>query len=116
MEGHSMERFRFSLTLYNISSIFLCSVFFVFALAGPLLAQETGTLKGEVKDVDGVPMPGVNVIASGPGGTKNMYTDVEGKFALVGLAAGTYDITAELSGYVTITQTDIEIRAGDNTI
>ena len=103
--------------LYKIQTfIFLFAILFI-AFAIPVQAQEAGTtLTGDVKDTDGMALPGVNITASGSGGTKNAYTDVEGKFTIAGLVAGNYDITAELSGFVTITQTDVAVSAGENVI
>src|SRR3990172_1926409 len=116
MEGYCMASHRFQPNFYNISRTILVFVILVFGGAGILFAEETGTLKGEVKDVDGLALPGVNVTASGTGGTKNGYTDINGAFTLVGLPAGLYDVTIELAGFVTITQTDVQINAGDNSI
>src|SRR5262249_38763498 len=112
-----MAPHRFGLSFYNISRIFVALLVLFIACEGMLLAQQptaTGTLKGEVKDVDAQPLPGVNVTATGSAGTKNTYTDTNGQFVLAGLAAGTYDVTVELSGFVTITQTDVQVNAGEN--
>jgi iron complex outermembrane receptor protein len=93
----------------------LCAIL-ILAFAFSLQAQEGGaTLSGVVKDTDGLPLPGVNVTATSGGAAKNVYTDGAGKFSLP-LAPGKYDVTAELSGFVTITQTDVDVKAGDNNI
>ena len=93
----------------------LCAIL-ILAFTFSVQAQEgTATLNGDIKDTDGLPLPGVNVTATSGGASKNAYTDGAGKFVL-SLAPGKYDITAELTGFVTITQTDVEVKAGDNNI
>jgi iron complex outermembrane receptor protein len=79
-------------------------------------AQETGTLSGDVKDTDGLPLPGVNVAVNGPAGTRNAFTDASGAFTISNLTPGTYDVTTELPGFVTVTQTDVQVNAGENVI
>src|SRR4030095_4709401 len=85
----------------------LCAIL-ILAFAFSLQAQEGGaTLSGVVQDTDGLPLLGVNGTATSGGAAKNVYTDGAGKFSLP-LAPGKYDVTAELSGFVTITQTDVD--------
>ncbi|MCI0416968.1 TonB-dependent receptor [bacterium] len=100
---------------YTIKSFAFLFAILLLALAVPAQAQE-GTLNGDVKDSDGLPLPGVIVTAAGGGVTKNAYTDAEGRFVIGGLAAGNYDVSAELSGFVTITQMDVAVSAGDNNV
>src|SRR5262245_6195579 len=101
---------------YNIRTFTTLCAILILASAVSIQAQEsTATLSGQVKDTDGLPRPGVNITASSGATAHNAYTDAAGKFALR-LTPGKYDITAELSGFVTITQTDIEVNAGDNNI
>src|SRR4029079_569174 len=95
---------------YNIRRYSTICAILLLIFAIPVFAQETGTLSGDVKDTDGQPLPGVSVTAAGGGVTKTAYTDTAGKFAISGLKPGTYDITTELSGFVTVTQTDIAIK------
>jgi hypothetical protein len=93
----------------------LCAIL-ILAFTFSVQAQEgSATLNGDVKDTDGLALPGVNVTATSGGVSKNAYTDGAGKFVLA-LTPGKYDITAELPGFVTITQTDVEVKAGDNNI
>ena len=103
-------------THWNFLSFFL-GMILIAALAGVTTAQEgTGTLTGDVKDADGLSLPGVTVTATGPSGSKTGYTDADGRFTIAGLAPGNYDVSAELSGFVTITQTDVAVVAGENVI
>ena len=54
------------------------------------IAQEsTGTISGEVKDEDGVPLPGVLIMISGDHGIKSATTDANGKFEIRRISAWT---------------------------
>lgn len=44
------------------------------------------------------------------------FTDVDGKYMVMGLMAGTYDVEVELAGYQTATVTDVEIVAANKTL
>lgn len=55
------------------------------------------TLLGTVRDTSGTPLPFVQVIVAEAGRTTT--TDVDGRFVLRGLPAGTYHITTLLIGY-----------------
>ena len=48
---------------------------------------------------EGTPVPDANVLASGTGGTFQTATNKDGEFSLRGMAAGTYRIRAEKTGY-----------------
>jgi len=67
------------------------------ATADFALQPMTGAIKGVVRDAAaGSPIVGARVSA----GTVSSYTDSAGAYTLGGLAAGTYTITADASGYV----------------
>ena len=101
--------------LYSIQIFTILCAIFIFTFA--IQAQETGgSLTGDVKDTDGLSLPGVTITASGTGGSKNSFTDTSGRFTITGLVPGNYDVTAELSGFVTITQTDVAVSTGENII
>jgi hypothetical protein len=54
-----------------------------------LAAHEPGTISGTVKDPSGRPLPGVEAVLEGPGGS-TVRTDARGAFAFRGLGAGRY--------------------------
>ncbi|HSP07281.1 MAG TPA: TonB-dependent receptor, partial [Acidobacteriota bacterium] len=88
-------------------------VLFMSLAAVSVFAQgTTGTIAGVIKDETGDAMPGVLVSVVGEKGIKSVTTDADGKFSVSGLAPGVYDIKAELSGYVTIGQSDVKVDAG----
>lgn len=96
-----------------------CLLFFLVlqCAAIPLFSQgsigdTTGTLSGDVKDEAGTALPGVVIIITGASGTKTETTDKDGKFIFPYLTPGIYTARAELKGFTTIEQDDIQIRLG----
>lgn len=70
-------------------------------LAVPVLAQQTGTLTGVVRDAQGGVLPGVAVTASGEsviGGARSTVTGEAGSYQFV-LPPGTYTVAFELGGF-----------------
>ncbi len=78
--------------------------------AAPSFAQgqQYGIVSGRVSSADGLPLPGATVTVSSDAmqGTRSAVTDVNGIFALPGLAPGQYSVTFELNG-----MTSVERRA-----
>ena len=85
------------------------------ALPGVVHAQEA-TVTGTVTDSTGGVLPGVTVTATNEesGNTFVAVTDGEGRFRLP-LRIGTYRITAELSGFATVTRTGLQMQVGQHT-
>ena len=86
-------------------AVFLCTCGFVFS------QETTGSLSGEVKEENGSPLPGVTISLIGERGTKTSYTGADGKYTFSDLQPALYDVSAELSGFVTLTKTDVEVKA-----
>ncbi len=74
----------------------------------------TGVLKGVVADDRGHRLPGVTLKLSAPGGKAPVVkvSNAQGLFLYEGLAAGSYEIEAELEGFSTIDQPGISLNAG----
>lgn len=77
---------------------------FALSLALGSAAQDwrgTGRLEGKVTDVDGKPLAGVTVKLDNPerGGGPTIKTDKKGKWAMLGLVGGNWNIDFELEGY-----------------
>ena len=80
------------------------------ALAGPLLAQGTGTLAGQVQDANNAsPLPGV-AIRLDPGDAV-AATARDGSYRLPALAPGDYRVTFSYLGYSPVTRT-VSVAAG----
>jgi tetratricopeptide (TPR) repeat protein len=74
------------------------------SIAVPLAAQDwsgTGRLEGRVLDPDGQPLAGVTVKLDNPerGGGPTARTDKKGKWAVLGVVAGAWNIDFTLEGY-----------------
>ena len=84
---------------------------FLLALPGIALAQGTGTLAGQVFEADGVTaVIGANVRVGGT--TLGAATDIDGNYRIIGVAVGSYTVTASYSGYQSQAIQGVEINAG----
>ncbi|HEU4596004.1 MAG TPA: carboxypeptidase regulatory-like domain-containing protein [Pyrinomonadaceae bacterium] len=86
----------------------------VLALAvGAALAQEAGSLRGQVKDEFGGVIIGASVTAQGSNGAeKTTTTNEEGFYTLSGLAPGAYTVRVNSSGFARYEQAAVEVAAG----
>ncbi|HVR98727.1 MAG TPA: TonB-dependent receptor [Thermoanaerobaculia bacterium] len=76
-------------------------------------AQTAGsTLSGRVQDKDGAPLPGVTVTAtqSETGFSRSAVTGSDGTFRLPSIQVGLYTVTAELSGFATVTVEQVRLN------
>ena len=83
--------------------------------ATALFAQgvQTGTLRGIVKDNQGLPIPGVTVTTTSPAlqGPRVATTDSTGAYTFLNLPPGTYHVKYELSNFTTI-ERDANVALG----
>ncbi|MEO8077917.1 MAG: TonB-dependent receptor [Acidobacteriota bacterium] len=96
-----------------VAMIVLCSA----ALPGSVLAQQTtGNLTGRILDAQGAAMPGVTVTGKNTqtGFTRTDVSDAEGVYRLPALPVGTYDLSAELSGFSKIENKAIVVNVGQS--
>jgi len=77
-------------------------------------AQSTASISGVVKDPDGAVLPGVTVVIKNEtsGATLEVLTDAEGLYRATALEAGTYTVSATLSGFKTATAKSISVALG----
>ena len=94
--------------------LIVASVLFIFS--GVAMAQE-GTLKGHVKDEQGLPLPGVTITISSPAmmGTRTITTDDRGLYRFLRLAPGRYNLEANLEGFTPYRKDNIEVRVDRTT-
>jgi len=81
-------------------------------LTAPLFAQAvTGTILGTITDSTGGVMPGATVTLKheGTGLTRTVVTDAAGEFTAPALPTGKYTLAAELSGFKTMTLSNIDV-------
>jgi carboxypeptidase family protein len=89
--------------------------------AGSALAQSTavnGTIEGTIKDASGGLLPGVTVTVhnTDTGAERVVVTDSNGIYRATLLPLGSYEITAELTGFKKLQQTQIPITAGSTAV
>ena len=66
----------------------------LFSALAPRAAAQTGTISGQVMDVNGKPWAGLTVQAMSEQGAKQTAkTDGDGKYSIPGLRAGIYTVT-----------------------
>jgi hypothetical protein len=76
---------------------------------------DTASIQGKVTDESGAVMPGVTVTIASPAlqtPQVTSVTDVQGAYHFSALPGGTYSVKYELSGFQSITRTDVRIAAG----
>ena len=77
----------------------------VVCVEGPAALAQTATLAGTVVDAAGQPLPGANVVATGPDDTTGTSAGEDGRFRLPGLAPGSYRVETRFVGYEPDTKT-----------
>jgi len=75
-----------------------------------------GSLRGYVTDEQGGALPGVTVSARGEALIQpvSSITDAEGYYRLINLPPGTYEVSADLSGFAAFKRQGVLLRAGAN--
>ena len=95
--------------------IILAALVLACAFANPAFAQQTtGTISGRVLDAQGSAVPGVSVTARNTetGFVRTEVSDAEGAYRLQALPVGTYDLSAELSGFNKFQRKALVINVG----
>ena len=109
-----MARFRIRL-LPLVVAVVAC--LFVSVIAN---AQTSGgSLVGRVSDATGGSLPGVSVTATNAatGFNRTVVSGSDGRYEFQSLLVGNYDVTADLSGFATVTTRGVEVQvASERTI
>ena len=101
------ERARAVLRLSVIAALLLSLTGIPGALAGT-----TGKLSGRVLDKKNQPLVGANVAI--PAARLGAATDADGRFVIIGIPPGTYEVKVSLLGYGPVAVQDVRVSA-DNT-
>src|SRR5436309_3170123 len=82
------------------------------ATTAALAQTSSGSVTGRITDGSGGALPGVTVTATNPqtGFTRSAVTNAEGRYTFPALLIGTYNITAELSGFASLTTRNVEVQ------
>jgi hypothetical protein len=84
------------------------------AFAPQAPAQTPGTIRGTVTDPSAAVVPGATVVATGNNVTRSATTDGQGRYTLPNMPPGKYSIRADANGFVTYTQPEYEVPAGQS--
>src|ERR671913_70250 len=100
----------FTVRPWSILRTLLCAATCVLLLAGASASAQTvttGNLGGAVKDAQGGALPGVTITAvhTATGTKYDTVTDAEGRFDILNVRVGSYDVLAELTGFRQLNQT-----------
>ena len=74
-------------------------VLFLTASLLPLLAQNTGSIKGSLTDESGAVIPAATVTVNGNGASKTAQTQADGSYEIPGLAPGQYTVQVAIPGF-----------------
>jgi len=84
------------------------SLILILFIASSLVAQSNGKLAGTIKDNTGKPVPGATVTIEGTrlGG----FADIEGRYFVLNIPPGKYDVTISAVGFTKKTFRSVEIK------
>src|SRR5436190_2774573 len=82
--------------------------------ASTAYTQSTASISGAVKDSSGGVMPGVSVVVKNDanGAAQESVTDADGRYTASALGAGSYTVTATLSGFTTAVAKGVRVAPG----
>ncbi len=72
-------------------------IILVTAISGLLLAGTDGTIRGQVSDMDGKPLPGAQIFIQEL--SLGAVADVNGNYIILNIPVGVYDVTVLMMGY-----------------
>ena len=89
--------------------------FLIFSASGFAQTVTTGNLAGTVRDAQGGVLPGVTITAvhTATGTRYEAISDEQGRFDILNVRVGGYDILAELTGFRQQQQAGIEVALGE---
>src|SRR5262249_28950084 len=109
----SMRRIRASRRMSGLflSPLALAALTLVFL--EPALAGTTGKLSGRIVDKKKQSLPGVTLLVTGT--HLGALTDLDGRYTVVNVPAGTYQLKVQLLGYRPVTVTDVHVSPDKTT-
>ena len=94
----------------------LLSLLLLPTVAAAQSQASTGQITGRVVDAQGGLLPGVSVTVTNPATsfTRTMLTNDEGVYTIPLLPPGSYDVTAQLTGFQTVKREKVPVTVGSN--
>jgi len=91
--------------------LLVCGLFLVSAVAS---AQDVATIVGTVTDQTGAVVPDAKITVSNPteGFTRNCVSNADGEYTAPLIPIGNYTVTAEATGFASLTRTGFALAAG----
>ncbi len=99
-------------------SLTVLAILLATLLAGSLLAQSSlGSLSGSITDTSGAVVPGVKITAkeTSSGTVYNTVSNGDGQYTIPNVRIGSYEITAEFSGFKTFQSTGVAVQINATT-
>jgi TonB-linked SusC/RagA family outer membrane protein len=87
------------------------AVFLLLGASSGVAAQETGTIRGTVRNTEGQPLQGVQVYLEGT--TVGSVTNADGRYTITRVPLGTHTVVAEFLGFGTARQTNVTVTAAE---
>lgn len=101
------------ITRSKIKRVVTCALSLVLCASGVVAQQQTGTLRGQLKDVlGGVIVSATVSVIDANGAEKSTPTDGEGRYVVPSLKPGTYIVRASQAGFALYENAGIVIVAG----
>jgi outer membrane receptor protein involved in Fe transport len=85
----------------------ICALLLASSAAGYAQGVQTGSIRGTVKDQQGLALPGATITATSPAlqGERTVVSDTDGNFLFSAIPPGTYSLKVEMSGMSTAQKT-----------
>ena len=96
----------------RVSAVFAAALLVAFSTLS--FAQSTASISGVVKDSAGGVVPGVSVVVKNDttGAVSDTVTDADGRYTASALGAGSYTVTASLTGFKTAVAKAVKVAPG----
>ncbi len=77
-----------------------------------------GTISGKVSLPNGEPLPGVLIttVSTTHGSPHTLVSDAGGRFRFPGLQPGQYQLRAQLTGFTSYNNNDVQVSSGESTV
>src|SRR4051794_40961656 len=94
----------------NVFRVLACAM--LLSAAWPILAQDTGSINGTVRDNTGAVVPNADVVVANPsaGLIRKTVSNAEGEYLVAGLPPGTYNLSITAKGFNRFEAKDVILR------